>query len=471
MEYGTTVEERYAQAVQILSEALTFGIHPSLDGIRAMMELMGNPHAKYPAIQVAGTNGKTSTVRQIAAMLRAHGYRTGLYTSPHLVEYPERMEIDGEVASHELFANGIIAAKQAADQLTDMTITEFELLTAAAFWMFAEAGIDVAVLECGMGGRWDSTSICDSEVAVVTGIGLDHLGILGNTVEEIAAEKAAIIHGGKSVLGPGTQSTLRVFLDRCEETGATPWLVRDEVTAGEMADEELGDWEGVDDGPNEAIPQPTVLDGTPIAGFLRYRGGYAADPNVIDVDVRGIYGIYDDICMEAPLYQAQNISTAIAATELYVGHELDVDKVREALGSYHVPGRFETLEENPLLIIDAAHNPQSALNLATAIAKKFPKGDFLLLLAVLADKDAEGIIEALAGLTPDIAVTQTSSHRALSRFDLADKVERLTGTRPEIFETPAIALEELLQRGGNIIASGSITLAGEVKGAWQERNR
>ncbi len=442
-------QERYDEAMRIIDEALIFGINPSLDGIAAMMEKMGNPHTKYPAVQVAGTNGKTSTVRETAALLRAHGYKTGLYTSPHLVEYPERMEIDGEVADKDLFADAVLEAKRVADELEDMVITEFELLTAAAFWAFAQAGIDVAVLECGMGGRWDATSIARSDVAVVTGIGLDHLGVLGNTQEEIAEEKAAIIHEGcKAVLGPGTQGTLQVFARRASEVGVQPWLVRGTADADAMR---AGD------------------AGIGAAGYVTYDCGYGAEPGTISVDVKGIYGEYDGIVMHAPLYQAQNISTAIAAAESYVGHALDADKVRDTMAAFGIPGRFETLCTNPMLIIDAAHNPQSALNLATAVARKFPEGDFQLLLAVLADKDARGIIEALAGLTPDIAVTQTDSPRALTRFELADMVEELTGTRPEIFETPALALEELMLRQVNTIASGSITLAGEVKGAWLAR--
>lgn len=435
-------EERYERALQIIDEALIFGINPSLDGIRMMMEEMGNPHSKYPSVQVAGTNGKTSTVRQTAALLRAHGYRTGLYTSPHLVEYPERMEIDGQVADKDLFADAVLEAKRAADKLEGTIITEFELLTAAAFWAFAQAGIDVAVLECGMGGRWDATSIVNSNVAVVTGIGLDHLGILGNTQEEIAAEKAAVIHEGcKAVLGPGTQSTLGIFEERFAEAGVRPWLVRSTADAASMN-----------------------VDG--ISGFATYDCGYGQEPGTIAVSVKGIYSEYDGIVMHAPLYQAQNIATAITATESFAGHALDVRKVRETFEAFAIPGRFETLSRNPYLIIDAAHNPQSALNLATAVARKFPDGDFQLLLAVLADKDAHGIIEALAGLTPDIAVTQTNSPRALSRFELADMVEEMTGTRPEIFETPELALEELLSRQVNTIASGSITLAGEIKGIF-----
>lgn len=438
----------YETALRILDEALTFGIHPSLDGIKALMSKMGNPHMDYPSIQIAGTNGKTSTVRMTAALLGAHGLRTGLYTSPHLVEYPERIEVAGEVISRETFASGVIRAKEAADSLLDMTITEFELLTAAALWIFSQESVDVAVLECGMGGRWDSTSIVDPKIAVVTGIGLDHLGILGNTVEEIAAEKAAIIGPGcTAVLGPGTQGTLSVFMDRATETGVTPWLVREASQAAEI------------------VENPGSVGGE-ISGIVPYHAGYDEEPGEIDVVVECPAATYRDIEMRAPLYQAQNIATSLAAVELYMGEPLDPQAVSESFSTFSIPGRFETLSEEPFLLVDAAHNPQSALNLATALARRFPEGDFQLLLAVLSDKDARGIIEALCGMTPDIAVTSTSSPRALEVSELADMVTELTGTEPERFESPEAALEELLPRRVPVVAAGSITLAGEVKGIW-----
>ena len=445
-------EDRYQQALHILDDALVFGIHPSLDGITAMMGKMGNPQERYPSIHIAGTNGKSSTTRQITALLRAHGLKTGTYVKPHLVEYRERIEVDEQSVGKEAFADAILEAKEVADSLEGMTITEFELATAACFRIFEQEEVDVAIVECGMGGRWDSTSVIHPEVDVVTGIGLDHIGVLGDTIDEIAGEKAAtIVEGCKTVLGPGTQSTLPVFLDRSREVGVKPWLVR---CSEDVAAMEAGGEVPADD----------------ISGYISYDAGYSADPEVIEVDVHGIYADYGGISMRAPLFQAQNVSIAIAAAELYLGHAMDSDKVRQRLSTFMVPGRFETLNEEPLLIIDGAHNPQAAMNLATAIAKKFPDGDFQLLLAVLADKDAHGIIEALSGLTPDIAVTQTSSPRALSRFELADMVEEMTGTRPEVFETPEIALDELMQRGTSVLAAGSITLAGEVKGIWQEKH-
>lgn len=185
----------YDDAVATLEGALKFGMNPSLEPIRAMCAAMGNPQKRYRCVQVAGTNGKSSTTRMIAALLHAQGLRVGLYVSPHLVKYPERIEIDGRVVNDESFARGIEAALDAAAR-AHVEATEFELLTAAALWLFAQEGADWAVLECGLGGRWDATSVVDPQVAVITGVALEHTAILGDTVEKIAAEKAPIIKPG-----------------------------------------------------------------------------------------------------------------------------------------------------------------------------------------------------------------------------------------------------------------------------------
>ena len=189
----------YTEAVSVLTHALKFGINPSLDPIKNMCAAMGDPHKRYKCVQVAGTNGKSSTTRITAALLHAAGYKVGLYTSPHLVKYPERIEINGEVVDDRLFARAISAAVDAAEAI-EYEATEFELLTAAAFWLFAEEEVDWAVLECGLGGRWDATSIVSPQVAVITGIGLEHTDVLGDTVEKIAAEKGAIIKEGSTAV-------------------------------------------------------------------------------------------------------------------------------------------------------------------------------------------------------------------------------------------------------------------------------
>jgi dihydrofolate synthase/folylpolyglutamate synthase len=196
----------YTEAIEALERALVFGIHPSLDGIRALTDALGRPQGSFTSVQVTGTNGKTSTARLAAALLAGEGRRVGLYTSPHLDRYPERIEVDGAVVSDADFAAAVGAALGASERLRPGMIgeaegfTEFELLTASALWCFRERQVDVAVLEVGMGGTWDATSVVSPAVAVITGVGLDHMAVLGDTLEKIAAEKAGIFKPGQRVV-------------------------------------------------------------------------------------------------------------------------------------------------------------------------------------------------------------------------------------------------------------------------------
>lgn len=390
----------YAEAVELLEHALRFGIDPSLEPIRAMCAQLGDPQFEYKVIQVAGTNGKTSTTRIVAALLRSCGQRVGLYVSPHLVEYPERIEIDGRVVDDETFARSISAAADAA-QKAGLVATEFELLTAAALWIFAQAHVDWAVLECGLGGRWDATSVTDPQVAVITGVGLDHTAILGETLEEIAAEKAAIIK-------PESRAVLAHDLEAREIFEAQAKRAGVEVT----------------------------------------RAGAAHDVE-----------FSDDFMM--PSYQRANVATAMAAVEAALGRELTDAELRDALRSVVLPGRFEVLREEPLVIVDAAHNPQSAEVLAGELARHpVPT----LLLGVLADKDARGIVRALVPLFDRVVVTSSSSPRSIPAAELACVVEEECGVNPEVAGTIPEAVE--LLRGDSFMATGSITVAGEVKGIW-----
>ncbi|MCL2757548.1 MAG: Mur ligase family protein, partial [Coriobacteriia bacterium] len=361
----------YDETLGILRDALSFGIKPSLDGIKALTEVLGNPQLAYPAIQVAGTNGKSSTARFAAGILRALGLKVGLYTSPELVYYEERIEVDQQVISRDDFAAAVKTAHTAAVQLVENgtipCITEFELLTAAAFLHFAHRQIDVAVLEVGLGGRWDATSVVDPKVAVITGIGLDHIAILGSTLEEIAGEKAAIIKPGSiAVLGPGTASTIEVFKRRIAETAARVHKIPIE------------------------LPEP-------------------------------VSDLFDE--MRLPSYQPANFACAIAAAEAFLGRSIEPEILKQAILATPLPGRFESLRKSPFLIIDAAHNPQSAQALAATLRQRFGESvPATLLVGVLADKDADGIIDALSPLFARIAVTQTTSPRAVPAQDLAQRV-------------------------------------------------
>lgn len=411
----------YDDAVATLEGALKFGMNPSLEPIRAMCAAMGEPQKRYRCIQVAGTNGKSSTTRMIAALMRAQGLHVGLYVSPHLVKYPERIEIDGCVVSDEAFARGVEAALDAAAR-AHVEATEFELLTAAALWLFAQEGADWAVLECGLGGRWDATSVVNPQVAVITGVALEHTAILGDTIEKIAGEKAAIIKPGSHAIFAHNLAAREVFERQAQEVRA----------------------------PYENANPETVIP-------------------------------FEDELASLPTYQRSNLATALAAVTAALGHAPSPESVRMALSELVIPGRFEILQYDPLVIIDAAHNPQSAHALAGELQRLFEcaRGfDSLthsysigaapprptLLLGVLDDKDARGIIRELCPLFSRIVVTASSSPRSVPAAKLAMLVEEECGVRPEIATSISEARE--LLRHEPVIATGSITVAGEVKDIW-----
>ncbi len=447
--HGTPAPLTYSEALAALRRALVFGINPSLDGITELTEALGRPQDSFASVQITGTNGKSSTARITAALLEAEGLRTGLYTSPELERYPERIELGGQVASDADFALALSAALEAAARLrgsdsfgTDIGFTEFELLTAAALWLFRERGVELAVLEVGLGGRWDATSVVSPSVAVITGVGLDHTGILGDTLEAIAAEKAAIIRPATApILGPGTVGVEHVFLERAESLGTHARAVREQ---------------------NEPTPVAEALT-------VRYRltarptrpGGYTV------VDVVGIHATYGDLAFAGPAYQAANIATAVAAAEAALGRTLDPDRARSALAALLIPGRFELMRADPPIVIDASHNPQAAAVLADAIRDAWPDPRLrpVILLGIFADKDAAGIIEALTPVAGGFAVTQSSSPRARPAHELAHLVEKVSGMRPALVtESLGVAVSALVHGANDgFVVTGSIATAGEAR--------
>lgn len=419
--------DAYAEALAALGSALKFGIHPSLDGIRRLTDALGRPQDALRVVQVTGTNGKSSVTRMTAALLRAHGCRSATYTSPHLVEYNERVELDGAAAPREAFGRAVLAAVSAAEALGG-EFTEFELLTAAALWLMREQGIEWACLEVGLGGRWDATSVTSPAVAVVTGVGLDHTDRLGDTLDAIAFDKAHVIKPGSvAVLGPQTSPAAQVFDARIAEVGARAVRV--------LAP--------------EAAADPTA--------FL---------PPLTRVQARGSYADYD-VVVSAPSYQAPNVAVALSAAEAALGHALDLERTRRTLASMRFPGRFELLATNPPLVIDGAHNPQAAAVLAAAVAEVYRDAPPALVLGILADKDAEGIIAALAPVAATIVATAPASPRALSAEELAALVTRVSGRECRAVEgvADAVALARGLSPAGALV-TGSLYTAGEARAAY-----
>lgn len=439
----------YAQAVDRLGRALTFGINPSLDGIRALAAALSSPEARFRSVQVTGTNGKTSVTRLIGAILDAHGKRTGTYTSPHLASYTERILIDGRPVSEELFAAAVSAAAEAADTLAargaealclppdavTVTVTEFELMTAAALWVFTHEDVEWAALEVGMGGRWDATSVVRPEVAVITGVALDHTERLGETREAIAEDKAQIIKpGSTAVLGPGVEGVEDIIVARAAAVDAP--VVR---VGGSEADVS---WEIT-----EAPTHP--------AGRLV-------------LDVRTAHATYGGLALVAPAYQAPNVAVAVAACEAALGGALDSRALAAALARIAFPGRFELVREAPPLVIDGAHNPEAAAVLAAALTAAFRDAPPVALIGVMADKDAGGVVRALAPAVAGFVCTRSNSPRALSPEALADVVRaegvELLGGAPDVAAGLALAATVAASRSlGGVIACGSIYVAGEVR--------
>ena len=453
-------EWTFEEALGELHAALRFGIEPLLETVEDMLVELGDPDLAFVSLQVAGTNGKTSTSRYTAAILEAHGLHTALYTSPELVSYVERMEVGGRPISGEQFAHGIAAARVAGERVNaarrargerPYDITEFDLLTVAACVVFAEAEVDVAVLEVGMGGRWDATTAIKSIGTVaVTGIGLDHTHILGETLEAIAAEKAAVIKPSmRCVLGSGVAaptSVEEVFLERCKEVGVTPAILRPRhpedasatVAACEFAHH-----------PNLPL----------VSYWVERRPQGIAAPLCVGVETPGARYNLEAL---KPAYQAPNIALAVALCEAQLGRTLDPQALRDAVVSCPTPGRFDVVRAQPLALIDACHNPQSVEVFLEAVREVFPQKDErpALLCAVLADKDVAGIVELLAGEFPCVYTTQTHSHRALAAQELACEFGAQGVEVAGVFGEVAAALDAL--RDVAFCACGSITLAGEV---------
>lgn len=378
---------------------------PDLSRMTDLVGILGEPQRAFSSVHVTGTNGKTTTARMIDALLREFGLRTGLYTSPHLSSVTERICLDGEpIGVDRLGAvyEEVIPYVELVDARHPERMTFFELLTALAFAAFADAPVDVGVVEVGLGGMWDATNVLSAAVAVVTSVDLDHTQLLGDTIGEIAAEKSGIIHeGATAVLAPGNPEALEVLLARCTEVGAVAVV------------------EGVHFGVEE---RRLALGGQ-------------------QVRLAGLGGGYDEVFL--PLFgahQAHNAVAALVAVEALLGGGrglLDADSVRAGFAAVRSPGRLEIVRTSPTVLVDAAHNPAGAGALAAALVESFAFTHLVGVLAVLADKDTAGILEALEPVLDEIVVTQNASPRRMP-------VEDLAGIARDVFGSERVRVQERL---------------------------
>ncbi|WP_430593563.1 bifunctional folylpolyglutamate synthase/dihydrofolate synthase [Humidisolicoccus flavus] len=412
---------------------------PRLTATARAAELLGDPQRAFRIVHVTGTNGKTSTSRMIESLLRAHGLRTGLMTSPHLERVNERILIDGDPVSDEAFARNW-SEIQPFLELVDKELTEsgeqrltfFEAFTVLAFTIFADAPADVVVLEVGMGGEWDSTNVADGDVAVLTPIDLDHVERLGRTISEIARTKSGIIKPGAIVV-----------------SSAQPEDALAEITAKAAAVDATVKVAGTD----FSVPSRAVA----VGGQMVTIAGLAAEYSELFVPLLGAH-------------QAENAAVAVAAVESFLGGgsvPIDGIVIAEGLAAATSPGRLQLLAADPPILVDAAHNPHGARALAKALGEFFNFSHITLVFGVLDGKDVSGILDALAPVVDDIVVTQTASDRALDVDALAAQVVAQVGAERVTIEDSAQAALEYArdnaeEHEGAVLVAGSIVLAGEI---------
>ena len=436
------MSDDYARVERALAERIpgkdeVTAMVPDLDRITLLMDLLGSPQKSYPSIHLTGTNGKTSTTRMVDALLRGFGLRPGRYTSPHLSTVRERIAVDGAPLTEEAFAHAyddVAPYLPLVDDRAGRRVTYFETLTAMAFAAFADAPVDVAVVEVGMGGLWDATNVVGAGTAVITPVGLDHPE-LGSTVAEVATEKAGIVHeGAKVVSGVQSLEAAEVILRRVAEVGA------------ELA------VEGVHFG--------VTARAVALGGQL--------------LTIEGLGGTYDDVFV--PLHgahQASNAACALVAVEAFLGggsRQLDVEAVRTGFALADSPGRLEVVRRSPTIVLDGAHNPGGVAALVAALEEAFAFDRLVGVVAVLSDKDVHAMLTLLEPVLTDVVVTTNRSPRALPADDLARAAVSVFGpdrvvVEPSLLDAvdAAVALADEAGEGAGVVVTGSLYTVGEAR--------
>ncbi|SEG86487.1 dihydrofolate synthase / folylpolyglutamate synthase [Actinacidiphila yanglinensis] len=418
-------------------------LDPSLERMAALMDVLGQPQRSYPAIHITGTNGKTSTARMIERLLLAFELRTGRYTSPHVQSVTERISLDGTPIPAERFIEiyrDILPYIGMIDDSQPHRMSFFEVLTGMAYAAFADAPVDVAVVEVGMGGSWDATNVVDGSVAVVTPIALDHTDRLGSTPGEIAVEKGGIIKkGATAVLAQQPPDAARELLRRAVEVEAT--VAREGAEFGVLHRE------------------------VAVGGQM--------------LTLRGLGGEYDQVFL--PLHgehQARNASLALAAVEAFFGvgsvHQrtLDLDTVRGAFAAVTSPGRLEVVRRSPTVVLDAAHNPAGAQVTAAAISEVFGFSHLVGVVGPSGDKDVRGLLEAFEPVFAEIVVTRNSTSRAMDVDALAalavevfgeDRVQVEPRLDDALEAAVTLAEEEGEYSGAGVLVTGSVITVGQAR--------
>jgi dihydrofolate synthase/folylpolyglutamate synthase len=412
-----------------------------------LMALLGNPQEKYPVIHVAGTKGKGSTSAMIASVLEHQGYKVGLYTSPHMIDFVERIQINHKNISHELLVDTTEKLKPLIASVPELTT--FEITTAIAMQVFADARVDIAVLEVGLGGRLDSTNIVNPLVSVITSLSFDHMNVLGDTISQIATEKAGIIKPGKPVvLAPQDETPLKVVEAIAKERSAPLRQVGKDLLFSA--------------GPHSLEEQTVILWTQEEQPRMNE---YLHSPESTD---------WKPLQLRIPLlgyHQAQNTATAYAVIEEVrkAGIKVGNEAVKTGFAGVDWPGRFEMINESPIIMVDSAHNPDSALKLRLAMDDYLTKKEIILVFGVSEDKDVKGIFAQLLPRVKSMVATQSTHPRAMQADKLVELAQRsgcpavATGDIPAALET---AYKMAVEQNAAIVVAGSVFVAGAAREEW-----
>ncbi len=420
-------------------------IDPTLDRVRRLVELLGDPQKTYPVIHLTGTNGKTSTARMIDSLLQEAGLRTGRFTSPHLETVRERITLNGEPIDEQRFVEVYTEVEpyvNVVDSENEHPLSFFEVITAMAFAAFADAPVDVAVIEVGLGGTWDSTNVADGTVSVITPVAVDHAHILGSDPVTIARDKSGIIKpGGTTVISQQSLEVAEVLVRRAAEVGAQ--VAREGLEFGVLS--------------------RSVAVGGQLISF------------------KGLGGEYDEVFL--PLhgeYQAHNAATALAAVEALLGSgaqtedRITTELVQAGFAEVTSPGRMEVVRTSPTVIVDAAHNPHGAEATAATVTEAFAFNPLIGVLGCMKDKDVYGLLEAYEPIMETVVCTRNSFiDRSMPAEELGEIAAEIFGedrvlVRPRLLDAidDAIRLAEenaLAMGTGGVLITGSVITAGEAR--------
>jgi dihydrofolate synthase/folylpolyglutamate synthase len=423
----------YEAAVAFLERRIGDGIRPGLERIEHLMALMGDPQSAYPIIHVAGTNGKTTAVRMIADILGAHGLFTGTFTSPHLHRVEDRYSMGGASFGPTHLARAVEDVAPFVlmqEEQYGESPTYFELTAAIGLSAFAIDAVDVAVIEVGMGGRWDATNVVQADVSVITGIAMDHMSVLGDTQAKISAEKAAILKtGGTLVSGPVSDEALEPIRRQVEETNST-WY-----RAGIDFDVDSAVWDE--------------------------RGWVSS--------VRGLYAEYPDLVLGIHgRHQTKHLATSIAAAEAFFGRALNLDALKEAAATVRSPGRLEVARLAPTVLIDGAHNEEGFIGLADALENEFSETGWVLVVGARDGRNVAELVAPLRGLVTRVVATRADDQLADSAEQVAAAAGEELGVPAESIVPSSAALEKAIsvaEEGVGVVVAGSLYVAGEIRHA------